>query len=73
LPFSPAAYRRKAPISGCLYKKLFDMFFPFANISLKRNLNAVEKGYLLLQYVIFYQKLTIDDSICGEKTPLDRK
>jgi hypothetical protein len=27
-----------------LYKKLLDLFSPFANISLKHNLNAVEKG-----------------------------
>jgi hypothetical protein len=31
---TPASYRRKG---GCLYKKLFDLFFHFVNISLKRN------------------------------------
>jgi hypothetical protein len=28
---------------GCLHKKLLDLISPFANISLKRNLNAMEK------------------------------
>jgi hypothetical protein len=37
--FSPAAYR----IGGCLDKKFFDLSLPFANISLNRNLNAIEK------------------------------
>jgi hypothetical protein len=44
---SPATYRRKAPIGGCLYKKLLDLLF--AHISLKCNLDAVEKGYYLIQ------------------------
>jgi hypothetical protein len=43
--FAPAAYQRKAPIGSCLYKKLSDLFSPFVNISLKRNLNTVGKGY----------------------------
>jgi hypothetical protein len=31
---SSTAYRRGAPIGGCLYHKLFDLFFVFANIFL---------------------------------------
>jgi hypothetical protein len=31
--------------ASCLYKKQLDLFFRFANISLKRNLNAI-KGIL---------------------------
>jgi hypothetical protein len=54
--FSPAADRHCAPIDGCLYKKLFDLFFPFANASLNHHLKAIEMGYFLLQYVIFSQK-----------------
>jgi hypothetical protein len=46
---------------------LLNLFFPFAILSLNSNLNAVEKGYFLLQYVVFSQKMKIDDSICGEK------
>jgi hypothetical protein len=56
LTFSPDAYRHFAPTGGCLYKELLDLYFPFVNISLKPNLNAVEKGYLLRQYVIFSHK-----------------
>jgi hypothetical protein len=65
--FSPAAYRRFAPIGGYFYKKLFDLFVPSTNISLKRNLNTVEKEYFLLQYILFCQKMKIDGSICREK------
>jgi hypothetical protein len=65
---SPSAYRREAPIGGWLYKKLLNLFFPLANISFKPNLNTVEKGYFMLQYVIFCQKMKIDGSICaGER------
>jgi hypothetical protein len=64
---SPAVHWREAPIGGCLYKKLLDLFCPFANISLKRNLNAVEKGYFLLQSVMFCQTKKIYAPICGEK------
>jgi hypothetical protein len=39
---SPGPYRRNAPIGGCPYQKLFDLFFPFANIYSKRNLNTVK-------------------------------
>jgi hypothetical protein len=35
--YLPAAYRHFAPVGGCLYKKLLELFFPFANISLKYN------------------------------------
>jgi hypothetical protein len=42
--FPPAAYRLEVPIGGRLQKKQFDLFCPFASISLKRHLNAVEKG-----------------------------
>jgi hypothetical protein len=45
---SPAAYRRFAPIGCCLHKKLLDLFSPFANIFVKCNLKAVEKGSFLL-------------------------
>jgi hypothetical protein len=31
--FSPAADRRFAPMGRCLYKKLLDLFSPFANAS----------------------------------------
>jgi hypothetical protein len=65
--FSPAACWRFAPIGGCLYRKLLDRFFPFANISLKRNLNTVEKGYFLPQYILFCQKMKINGFICREK------
>jgi hypothetical protein len=41
---SPAAYRREAPIGSCVRKKWLGLFFLFANIPLKRNLNAMEKG-----------------------------
>jgi hypothetical protein len=41
---STAAYRRKAPICGCVHKKLLNLFSPFANIFLKCN----RKGRLLL-------------------------
>jgi hypothetical protein len=61
---SAAAYRRFAPINGCLYKKHLDMFSPFASISAKTDLNAVEKGYFSLQYVIFCQKMKIDGFVC---------
>jgi hypothetical protein len=71
--FSPAPYRRLAPTGGCIYKKLFELVFPFANISLKRDLNAAEKGRFLLQYVLFSQKKKIDGSIRGEKDTIDRK
>jgi hypothetical protein len=63
----PAAYRRFAPTRGCLSKNLLGLFFPFVNISLKCNLKAIEKGWFLLQYVRFYEKMKIDDSICGDK------
>jgi hypothetical protein len=46
---SSAAYLPFAPIGGCVYKKLLDLFFPFANISLECNFNAVEKRSFLLQ------------------------
>jgi hypothetical protein len=55
-----------------LYKKLLDLFLPFANISLKPNLNAVEMGYFLLQCVVFSQEMKIDGLICGEKRTVDR-
>jgi hypothetical protein len=66
---SKSRYRifHQPPIARCLYKKLLELFFPFANISLKPNFNAIQRGYFLLQYVIFYQKMKIDGSICGEK------
>jgi hypothetical protein len=44
------------PIGGCLDKNLLDVFSRFVNIHLKHNLNAVEKGYFLLQDVRFSQK-----------------
>jgi hypothetical protein len=69
--FSPAAYCRKALIGGCLYQKLLDLFFPFANISLKRHLNAAEKRRFLPQYVIFSQKIRTDGSLCGKKDTID--
>jgi hypothetical protein len=40
---SPAAYRRSAPIRGCLYKKLLGLFCPFAAISLKHKLNVIKE------------------------------
>jgi hypothetical protein len=43
------AYRRLVPISGCLCKKLLDLFFLSANISLKRNFGAIETGCFLLE------------------------
>jgi hypothetical protein len=51
--------------TSCLYKKLLDLFFRVANISLKHSLNAVETGYFVLQYVIFSQNMKIDGFICG--------
>jgi hypothetical protein len=51
-------------------KKLLDLVFAFANISLKRDLNAVEKGYFLPHHVIFSQKMKTDGSLCGEKETL---
>jgi hypothetical protein len=53
---SPVANRREAPIGGCVYKKLLDMFCPFANISLERNLNAVEKRYFEYNMSYFTRK-----------------
>jgi hypothetical protein len=63
-----------SPLSArsCLDKKLLDMFFPLANISLERHFNAVEK-VLLLQSGIFSQKRKTDGSICREKNAIDRK
>jgi hypothetical protein len=70
-PSCPAAADRSfAPISRCLYKKIAQPVFSFANISLKPNLDTVEKGYFLLQYVMFSQKMKIDVSVCGEKKTL---
>jgi hypothetical protein len=44
--FSPAAYRRFAPIGDCLlvHKKQLDLVFPFASISSKRDLNTITVG-----------------------------
>jgi hypothetical protein len=64
--FSPAADQHFAPIGRCLEKKMLSLF-PFANISLKYNLNAVEMGYFLLSDIIFSQKMKTDGSLCGEK------
>jgi hypothetical protein len=52
---------------------LLGLFLPFAIISLKHNLNAVEKGYLLLQYVRFSQKMKTDGFICREKDTANRE
>jgi hypothetical protein len=68
LPCSPAAYRRKAPMGGCLYKKLRELFFPLANLSAKIDSNSIGKGYFLLQYVIFSQKMKMGGSIYREKS-----
>jgi hypothetical protein len=54
--YSAAAYQRKAPIGGCLEKKLPDLFRLFTNISLKQNLNAAEKGYFWLHMSYFPRK-----------------
>jgi hypothetical protein len=40
------------PPIGCLYKKQLDLFFPFASISLKGNLNAIAIGRFLRPYSI---------------------
>jgi hypothetical protein len=61
------------PIGDCLYKKLLNLFYPFANVSLKRNLSATENGYILLQYVVSSQKMKIDGSMCGRKDTVDRE
>jgi hypothetical protein len=66
-------YRLKTPIGGCLDKKLFGLFFSFANIPLKCHENAEEKRCFLLQYVIFRQKMKIGGSTCGEKDTVDRE
>jgi hypothetical protein len=65
---SPAAYRRFAPMGGRPYEKQLELFLPFANICLRHNLNTIEKGQFLLQYVMFCQKMVTDGSISGEKT-----
>jgi hypothetical protein len=52
---------------------LFGLVFLFVNISLKRNLNPVEKGYFLLQYVMFCQKKKTDGSLCGKKETTDQE
>jgi hypothetical protein len=63
--YSAAAYRRFAPIGDCLYKKLLELFSPFANSSVKADWNSIEKGYFLLKYFIFSQKKKTGGSICG--------
>jgi hypothetical protein len=40
--YSPAAYRREAPIRGCLYKKLLDLFCK-NGISLERKESSISK------------------------------
>jgi hypothetical protein len=55
-PYSPAAYRRFAPIGGGLYKKLLDLSFPFENISLNRNVDAREKGHFCCNISYFARK-----------------
>jgi hypothetical protein len=47
-PCSPAAHRRSASIGGSLCKKMLDLLSPFANIALKRIVNAAEKGYFAI-------------------------
>jgi hypothetical protein len=42
--------------AGCFYKKLLDLSFPFAKISFKRNLNAVEKAYSCYNMSYFARK-----------------
>jgi hypothetical protein len=64
---SSVPYWRKAPIGGYLDNNLLELFFLFANISLKHNIKAIGEGYFLLQYVILYMKMGINGSICGEK------
>jgi hypothetical protein len=43
------------------------LFSPLVNISLKRNLHTVEKGYFLLQYGTVSQKIKINGYVCGEQ------
>jgi hypothetical protein len=43
-------------VFSCPSKQMLELFFPFANISLKSNLNATAIGYLLRHYSIVDQK-----------------
>jgi hypothetical protein len=53
---SPVAHRRFTPIGGCLYNKWPDLFSPFANVSLKHNLNVVEMGRFYYNMSYFPRK-----------------
>jgi aspartate/tyrosine/aromatic aminotransferase len=35
---------REAPVGGCVHKRQLNMFFPFAGISVKTDLNLIEQG-----------------------------